>query len=71
MNQIIPNLWVGNIYSALNKEGLDKEDIKYVVSAMRGKIKVDPVCSSHYYSTNKNQTPPPPPEIHQVPNSNR
>ncbi|KAG8924708.1 hypothetical protein FRC02_010231 [Tulasnella sp. 418] len=42
MDQVIPNLWVGDLQSALNKAGLEEHNVKYVMSAMRGRVRVDP-----------------------------
>jgi dual specificity phosphatase 12 len=43
MNEIIPNLWVGDLSAALAADLLDAHNIKFVISAMRGRVKINPV----------------------------
>jgi NADPH-dependent glutamate synthase beta subunit-like oxidoreductase len=44
MHQIIPNLWLGNALAAHDKELLDRHNIKYRLSVLKGKVTVFPVC---------------------------
>jgi hypothetical protein len=44
MDQVVPNLWVGDIHSATDTETLRAKNIHSVLSAMRGKVSIHPVC---------------------------
>lgn len=52
MNEVIPGLWVGDMTAAgVARELLEEHNIKFIISAMRGRVKVNPVswlfsCSS-------------------------
>ena len=41
MDEVVPNLWVGNYRSAMDTETLKAKGVKCVVSAMRGRVRVD------------------------------
>ena len=49
MNQIVPNLWVGDLPSALATETLRAHNIHSVLTAMRGRVSIHEVrrCSLH------------------------
>ena len=47
MDQVIQNLWLGNIVSIADVDSLNKNNIRSVLSAMRGKVVVQAVCVSH------------------------
>lgn len=47
MNQIVPNLWLGNIASATNTERLKEKNIHSIVSVLPGKLYIDEVCLQH------------------------
>lgn len=38
MDQVLPNLWIGDIYSAQDVEGLKANGIYSIVSAMRWRV---------------------------------
>ena len=40
MDEIIPGLWVGNIYAAADADALRERNIHSVLSCMRGKVRV-------------------------------
>ena len=44
MDEIIPNLWIGNLLSALNEPSLRANNIGSVLSVMRGRMRVHEVC---------------------------
>lgn len=44
MNEVIPNLWLGDLRSAQNTEKLRQNNIHSILSAMRGKVVVAEVC---------------------------
>lgn len=43
MNEVIPGLWVGNMTAAVAQHLLEAHNIKFIISAMRGRVKVNPV----------------------------
>ena len=43
MNEIVPNLWVGDLPSALDTENLRAHKIRSVLSAMRGRVSIHEV----------------------------
>ena len=47
MNEVIPNLWVGDLRSAQDTEKLREKNIHSVVTAMRGKVVVAEVFDSY------------------------
>lgn len=40
MNEIVPNLWLGNIVAAQNTEVLQKHNIHSVLSVIKGKLNI-------------------------------
>lgn len=46
MNEVIPNLWLGDLTSAQNTEKLRQNNIHSILSAMRGKVVVEEVRST-------------------------
>lgn len=49
MDQVIPNLWIGDLPSALDVDGLKNRNIRSIVSAMRGRVTlhdVSQMCKS-------------------------
>ena len=46
MNEIEPNLWVGDLPSALDAENLRAHNIRSVLTAMRGRVSIHEV--RHY-----------------------
>ncbi|KAI0087434.1 protein-tyrosine phosphatase-like protein [Irpex rosettiformis] len=40
MSEVLPNLWIGNIRDALDIEGLKQRNIRSILTAMRGTVKV-------------------------------
>jgi hypothetical protein len=47
MDQVIQNLWLGDISSVLDVENLEKNNIHSILSAMRGRVRVQAVRVSH------------------------
>ncbi|THH05688.1 hypothetical protein EW146_g9835 [Bondarzewia mesenterica] len=47
MNQVAPNLWVGDLHSAKDVETLKANNIHSVLSAMRGKIAIHETFTRH------------------------
>jgi dual specificity phosphatase 12 len=45
MNEVIPNLWLGDLKSAQNTGKLREKNIHSILTAMRGKVVVAEVCS--------------------------
>lgn len=43
MDEIVPNLWIGDLSSALDVKTLKAKNIFSVVTAMRGKITINAV----------------------------
>ena len=43
MDQVIQNLWLGNISSIADEENLKKNNIRSILSAMRGRVVVQAV----------------------------
>lgn len=52
MDEVIPNLWIGNIASALDVDGLKEHKIHSIVSAMRGRVALHDV--SHFVQIDYN-----------------
>jgi dual specificity phosphatase 12 len=46
MDEVIPGLWIGDISAAVAQHALEQNNIKFVLSAMRGRVKVNPVSSN-------------------------
>ena len=46
MDEVIPGLWIGDISAAKAQGALEQNNIKFVLSAMRGRVKVNPVRSN-------------------------
>jgi dual specificity phosphatase 12 len=44
MDEVVPGLWIGDMRSALDVEGLKERNIFSIVSAMRGKVTIHAVC---------------------------
>lgn len=53
MDEVIPNLWIGNLASAIfNKNKLEEHNIRSVVSAMKGEVSmhdVSPIVLIHIH----------------------
>lgn len=47
MNEIVPNLWLGNLLGALDAKTLREKNIRSVVTAMRGKLAIDETFVNH------------------------
>jgi hypothetical protein len=45
MDEVIPGLWIGDVAAAITPELLEEANIKFILSAMRGRIKINPVRS--------------------------
>lgn len=45
MDEVVENLWVGDFGAATSLELLEEAGVKYVVSCMRGKVRVHEVSS--------------------------
>ena len=45
MNEVVPNLWLGDLRSAQDTGRLRRNNIRSILSAMRGKVIVEEVCS--------------------------
>ena len=43
MDEIVPNLWVGDLPSALDTETLRTRNIRSVLTAMRGRVSIHEV----------------------------
>lgn len=48
MDEIINNLWIGDLQSALNAEKLRAHKIHSVLTAMRGRVSIQEVRASHW-----------------------
>lgn len=44
MDEIIPNLWIGDLQAARNEKQLRESNIHSVLSAMRGRVNIHAVC---------------------------
>lgn len=44
MDEVVPNLWVGDLPSALDTERLRGHQIRSVLTAMRGRVSINEVC---------------------------
>ena len=53
MNEIIPNLWIGDLSAALAADLLQAHNIKFIISAMRGRVKINPVSTENPPSPNR------------------
>ncbi len=51
MNEVIPNLWLGDLRTALKVDLLRSRNIHSVLSVMRGKVTVSEVRSTVYLLT--------------------
>ncbi|KAH9886072.1 hypothetical protein C8Q73DRAFT_658881 [Cubamyces lactineus] len=47
MNEIVPNLWVGDLPSALDTEKLKAHNIRSVLTAMRGRVRISETFVRH------------------------
>ncbi|KAF9517534.1 hypothetical protein BS47DRAFT_1290905 [Hydnum rufescens UP504] len=47
MDEVIPGLWIGDISAAVAQHALEQNNIKFVLSAMRGRVKVNPLLQRH------------------------
>ncbi|KAI0642554.1 hypothetical protein C8Q79DRAFT_982660 [Trametes meyenii] len=47
MNEVIPNLWIGDLPSALNAENLKAHNIRSVLTAMRGRVSINETFVRH------------------------
>ncbi|KAI0367683.1 hypothetical protein BV20DRAFT_1037581 [Pilatotrama ljubarskyi] len=47
MNEVLPNLWVGDLPSALNTEKLKAHNIRSVLTAMRGRVSINETFVRH------------------------
>ncbi|KAI0676571.1 hypothetical protein C8Q78DRAFT_962476 [Trametes maxima] len=47
MNEVVPNLWVGDLPSALNTENLKAHNIRSVLTAMRGRVSINETFMRH------------------------
>lgn len=43
MDEIIPGLWIGDLPSALNVQNLKANNIYSILSAMRGRVRINEV----------------------------
>jgi dual specificity phosphatase 12 len=48
MDQVIPNLWIGDLPSALDVDVLKEKNIYSIVSAMRGRVTLHDVSQMFY-----------------------
>jgi hypothetical protein len=54
MDEIVKGLWVGDLSAVTATHLLEKNNIKSIISVMRGRVKVgDPVGSTLPYSSNR------------------
>ncbi len=44
MDEVIPGLWLGDLSAAVANDELEANNIKFILSAMRGRVKINPVC---------------------------
>ncbi|KAI0720791.1 hypothetical protein C8T65DRAFT_567048 [Cerioporus squamosus] len=56
MNEIVPNLWVGDLPSALDTETLRAHNIRSVVSAMRGRVSIHETFIRHQINIDDTET---------------
>ncbi|KAG8733889.1 hypothetical protein FRC12_018716 [Ceratobasidium sp. 428] len=47
MDEVIDNLWVGDLGAATSLELLNEAGVKYVVSCMRGKVRIHETMRRH------------------------
>lgn len=45
MNEVIPGLWIGDLSSALDTDQLREHNIRSVLSAMRGRVRINEVLT--------------------------
>ncbi|KAH9833166.1 uncharacterized protein C8Q71DRAFT_192483 [Rhodofomes roseus] len=45
MNEVVPGLWIGDLASALNSEKLREHNIHSVLTAMRGRVRINETCN--------------------------
>lgn len=50
MDEVTPGLWIGDLASAFNVENLKAHNIFSILSAMRGRITINEVCSKFLHS---------------------
>ncbi|RPD75409.1 hypothetical protein L226DRAFT_612467 [Lentinus tigrinus ALCF2SS1-7] len=56
MNEIVPNLWVGDLPSALDSENLRAHNIRSVLSAMRGRVSIHETFIRHQINIDDTET---------------
>lgn len=44
MDEVIPGLWLGDVSAAVANDELEANNIRFILSAMRGRVKINPVC---------------------------
>jgi len=54
MDQVIKNLWLGDIASIADVDTLKKNNIHAILSAMRGNVVIQPVCVSRKVAQTRN-----------------
>ena len=59
MDEVIPGLWIGDLASALNTDRLREHNIRSVLSAMRGRVRIHEVrrCWARPASSTKALSP--------------
>jgi hypothetical protein len=53
MSEIVPNLWVGDLSAALAADVLEAHNIQFIISAMRGRVRINPVSPELHHFTQK------------------
>ena len=48
MNEVVPNLWLGDLRSAQDTATLRRHNVHSILSAMRGKVVVEEVCTMYF-----------------------
>ncbi|TFK89292.1 hypothetical protein K466DRAFT_652194 [Polyporus arcularius HHB13444] len=56
MNEVVPNLWVGDLPSALDTENLRAHNIRSVLSAMRGRVSIHETFIRHQINIDDTET---------------
>ncbi|KAI0716371.1 hypothetical protein C8Q76DRAFT_647342 [Earliella scabrosa] len=56
MNEIVPNLWVGDLPSALDTDNLRAQKIRSVLSAMRGRVSIHETFIRHQINIDDTET---------------
>ncbi|KAF8328192.1 uncharacterized protein EI90DRAFT_3218374 [Cantharellus anzutake] len=47
MDEVVPGLWIGDLSAAVANDELEKNNIKFILSAMRGRVKLNPMLRRH------------------------